>query len=62
MHRLHGLPLAVVEERFEVLTRRLALRMAREAVRELIGKLSEPSQDRSSGKLAHAQKGTKFSS
>ena len=41
MHRLHGFPLAVVEERRHVLTGRFALGVAREARGELVGELSD---------------------
>jgi hypothetical protein len=44
MHRLHGLPLALVEQTAEIATGGLALRAPREAVGELIGKLAEPRQ------------------
>jgi hypothetical protein len=44
MHRLHGLPFAVVEQRVEVLTGRRTLRLPTEAVGEAIGKLSEPTR------------------
>jgi hypothetical protein len=54
MHRLHGLPLAVVEETFEVLRRRGALRMTREAVCESIRKRAEPLQERSCRLRRHA--------
>lgn len=61
MHRLHGLPLAVGEERVEILTRRVALRLSIEAARELIGTLAEPSQQRAGRRLGHTRKRTKLS-
>ena len=61
MHRLHGLPLAVVEQRVEVLTGRRTLGLPTEAVGEAIGKLSEPLQERSSRPLRHTLKSTKLS-
>jgi hypothetical protein len=62
MHGLHRLPLAVVEEGFEILTGRLALRASGEAARELVGKLAEPSQERASRWLGHARQRTQLSS
>ena len=56
MHRLHGRPLAVVEEPFEVLTGRRALRVATEAARKAIGECAELPQERSSRPLCHALK------
>ena len=61
MHRLHGLPLAVVEEAFEVLTGDRALRLATEAAREPVGEVAESPQERASRPLGHAQKRRKFS-
>ena len=61
MHRLHGFPLAVVEQRVEVLTGRVALRVSAEAVREPVGKVSESLQERSNRPLRHALKSTKLS-
>jgi hypothetical protein len=62
MHRLHGLPLAVVEERGDILARGLALRTAREVASELVGELAKPSQERPSRDLRHAQKRARHSS
>ena len=62
MHGLHGLPLAVGEQRVEVVTRRIALCLPREAARTLVGKLSESSQQRAGWRLRHATQRTKLSS
>jgi hypothetical protein len=61
MHRLHRLPLAVVEQRVQILTGRRVPGTTIDAVGELIGKLSEPSQQWSSRALRHAQKRMKVS-
>lgn len=53
MHRLHGLPLAVVDEGVDVLTGRIALRVTIEAVGEPVRKLSEPLQERPNRPLCH---------
>jgi hypothetical protein len=60
MHRLHGLPFAVVEETFEVLTRRVALDTTAEALRELIRELSKASQDGAGPPFGHANNGKEF--
>lgn len=60
MHRLHGLPLAVVEQGLEVLTDRGALRPSREAAGEPVGKLAEPLQPRASPRLGHTRQRTKL--
>lgn len=46
VHSLHGLPFAVTEQPFEVLTRGDALRVSRETVRKAIGNLAKSSQRR----------------
>ena len=61
MHRLHGLPLAVVEQALEILRGCRALGVATEAARELVGKLTEPPQERTRRPIRHARKRTKLS-
>ena len=61
MHGLHGLPLAVVEDRVEILTGRRALRRSIETVGELVGKLAEPSQQRAGRRFRHAPQRTQLS-
>ncbi len=61
MHGLHGLPLAVVEDRVEILTGRRALRRPIETVGELVGKLAEPSQQRAGRRFRHAPQRTQLS-
>ena len=41
MHRLHGLPLAVVEQPVEILTRRVTLRLPTEARTEAVEELTQ---------------------
>jgi hypothetical protein len=60
MHRLHGLPFAVVEEAFEVLTGGIALDTPAEAIRELIGELAEAIEQRSRAARIHARKSREF--
>src|SRR5262249_15866659 len=61
MHRLHGLPLAVVEQPVEILARRLALGPTRETVGKPVGKLTQPPQQRAGPRLGHRRNGTKLS-
>jgi hypothetical protein len=53
MHRLHGLPLTVVEQAVEVLTRRVALRLATEARTEPVEELPEALQQRAGRASGH---------
>jgi len=53
-HRLHGLPLAVVEQPVEISSRRLALRLPTEAGAELIDKRPEALQHLAGVAIAHA--------
>jgi hypothetical protein len=46
MHRLHGLPLAVVEQAVEILTGGVPLRLSAEARAEAVQVLAESSQQR----------------
>ena len=55
VHRLHRLPLAVVEQPVEILARRLALRPATEARTEAIEELAQASQQRPGGPRRHAR-------
>ena len=55
MHRLHGLPLAVVEEPFDVLTGRVALDAASETVVERVGERAEASQHSAGVPLVHTR-------
>jgi inactivated superfamily I helicase len=55
MHRLHGLPLAVVEQPVEIPSRRLALRPPTEADAELIDKRPEALQDLAGVAIVHAR-------
>ena len=55
MHRLHGLPLAVVEQAVEILTRRPPLRLSAEAGAEPIEVLTQAPQQRPRGPRRHAR-------
>ena len=55
MHRLHRLPLAVVEQPVEILTGGVALRLAAEARTEPIQELAQASQQRPRGPRRHAR-------
>jgi hypothetical protein len=55
VHRLHGLPLAVVEQSVEILTGGLALRLAAEAGAEPIEELAQSSQQRPRGPRRHTR-------
>ena len=46
MHRLHGLALAVVEERVEILARRFPLGTPAETRAEPVHELAQPSEER----------------
>jgi len=53
MHGLHGLPLTIVEQPFEVLTGRVPLRLAAEARAELVEELAQASQEGARGASRH---------
>ena len=55
MLRLHGLPLAIVEQPVEILTRRVALRLSAEARAEAIEELTQASQQRARRSSGHAR-------
>ncbi len=55
MHRRHGLPLAVVQQPVEVLTRGSPLRLAAEARAEAVEKLAQASQQRTRRASGHAR-------
>ena len=55
MHRLHGLPLAVVEQAVQILTGGVALRLPAEAGAEPIEVLAQASQQRPRGPRRHAR-------
>lgn len=53
MHRLHRLPLTVIEQAVEILTGRVALRLSTEARAEAIEKLAQSAQQRPRGARRH---------
>ncbi len=53
MHRLHGLPLAVIEQPIEIAARGIPLRLAAEARAELIEVLPQALQQRPRGPRRH---------
>ena len=55
MHRLHRLPLAVVEQPVDVLAGRLALRLATEARTEAVQELAQAPQQRARGPRRHGR-------
>ena len=55
MHRLHGLPFAIGEERVEILTGGLPLRLAAEARTEAIQELAQAPQQRPRGPRRHTR-------
>jgi hypothetical protein len=54
MHRLHGLPLTIVEEAVDILARRSPLRLSTEARTEAIQILAQSPQQRPRGSGGHA--------
>jgi hypothetical protein len=62
MHRLHGLPLAVVEEALQVLTRGSPLDRPAEAIGESIEKVTEPIKQRFCAARFHGRQRKKLRS
>jgi hypothetical protein len=55
MHHVHGLPVPVVEQAFEILTGGIALDTPAETIRESIEELTEPIEQRSRAARIHAR-------